>query len=163
MPVLTDIQPISRTIRRQSAVVLTNKGLTVSAVAALVGCCTSTVARSLKRMSDTGDVVDLPRSGRPATYSETFKLELIGFYCQTQPFPNSGRWTLRWTAVHLAARPEIVRISLNVVRLYNLPKLKSVFVKQECIMYVHNLNPRQLICLSTGQLKRTFVMIFGSR
>lgn len=122
MPVLTDIQPISRTIRRQSAVVLTNKGLTVSAVAALVGCCTSTVARSLKRMNDTGDVVDLPRSGRPATYSETFKLELIGFYCQTQPFPNSGRWTLRWAAVHLAARPEIVNATPSKSTIHRILK-----------------------------------------
>jgi len=122
MPVLTDIQPISRTIRRQSAVLLTNKGLTVSAVAALVGCCTSTVARSLKRMSDTGDVVDLPRSGRPATYSETFKLELIGFYCQTQPFPNSGRWTLRWAAVHLAARPEIVNATPSKSTIHRILK-----------------------------------------
>lgn len=59
-------------------------------------------------MTDIGDVVDLPRSGRPAIYSETFKLELIGFYCQTQPFPNSGRWTIRWATVHLAAHPERV-------------------------------------------------------
>jgi transposase len=108
MPVKTTIQPIFRTIRRKSAVVLINKGFTVSAVAELVGCGVSTVSRSLKRIADTGDIVDLPRSGRPATYSETFKLELIGFYCQTQPLPNSGRWTLRWAAVHLAAHPEII-------------------------------------------------------
>ena len=108
MPVKTTIQSISRTIRRKSAVVLVNKGFTVSAVAELVGCGVSTVSRSLKRIADTGDIVDLPRSGRPATYSETFKLELIGFYCQTQPLPNSGRWTLRWAAVHLAAHPEII-------------------------------------------------------
>jgi hypothetical protein len=59
-------------------------------------------------MTAIGEVVDLPRSGRPAIYSETFKLELIGFYCQTQPFPNSGRWTIRWATAHLAAHPERV-------------------------------------------------------
>lgn len=59
-------------------------------------------------MNAIGDLTDLPRSGRPAIYSETFKLELTGFYCQTQPFPNSGRWTLRWAAVHLAADPGII-------------------------------------------------------
>ena len=73
-----------------------------------MGCCVSTVARSLKRMTDFGSVNTFPRSGRPAVYSETFKLELIGFYCQTQPLPNSGRWTLRWAATHLSAHPEIV-------------------------------------------------------
>jgi transposase len=68
----------------------------------------STVARSTRRMNIIGDLTDRSRSGRPAIYSETFKLELTGFYCQTQPFPNSGRWTLRWAATHLAAEPEIV-------------------------------------------------------
>ncbi|ETR72361.1 MAG: hypothetical protein OMM_07547 [Candidatus Magnetoglobus multicellularis str. Araruama] len=59
-------------------------------------------------MIDSDNVYDLPRCGRPPTYSETFKLELIAFYCQTTPFPNSGRWTLRWAEIHLAAHPEIV-------------------------------------------------------
>ena len=122
MPALTNIQPVSRTIRRQSAVVLTNKGLAVNAIAGLVGCSIATVARSLKRMSDTGDVVDFPRSGRPATYSKTFKLELIGFYCQTQPFPNSGRWTLRWAAVHLAADSKIVNTTPSKSTIHRILK-----------------------------------------
>ena len=57
-------------------------------------------------MSDTGDIVDRPRSGRPAMYPETCKLALTGFYCQTQPFAHAGRWTFRWAAVYLAAHPE---------------------------------------------------------
>lgn len=108
MPGLVNIPAGSRTIRRKSAVVLTTQGFNANAVAALIGCCMSTVARSLKRMTDSGSVNDLSRSGRPAVYSETFKLELIGFYCQTQPLPSSGRWTLRWAATHLAAHPEII-------------------------------------------------------
>ncbi len=109
-PMLTnaDIQPIAGVIRRKSTIILANKGFSASAVAAFVGCCISTVFRSLKRLADTGDVADSPRCGRPAAYSETFKLELIGFYCQTQPLPGSGQWTLRWAAAHLAAHPEIV-------------------------------------------------------
>jgi len=122
MPVLKNIQPVPRTTRRQAAVVLANKGFTVSAVATLVGCCTSTVARSIKRIKNTGDVVDLPRSGRPALYPETFKLELIGFYCQTQPFPNSGRWTIRWAAIHLAAKPNIVNATPSKSTIHRILK-----------------------------------------
>ncbi len=122
MPVLTNMQPVSRTIRRQSAVALTSKGHSINAVATLVGCSMSTVARSLKRMSDIGDVVDLPRSGRPATYSESFKLELIGFYCQTQPLPNSGRWTLRWAAVHLAADSKIINATPSKSTIHRILK-----------------------------------------
>jgi transposase len=73
-------------------------------------------------MTDTGYVVDLPRSGRPATYSDTFKLELIGFYCQTQPFPNSGRWTIRWAAVHLAAHPECVNATPSKSAIHRILK-----------------------------------------
>ena len=42
------------------------------------------------------------------------------------------------------------RISLNVVGLYNPLKLKGVFGKQECIMNIHNLNPRYVKCLAVG-------------
>jgi len=122
MPIQANIQPVSRTIRRMSAALLANKGFTVSTVATLVGCGISTVTRSLKRMTDTGYVVDLPRSGRPATYSDTFKLELIGFYCQTQPFPNSGRWTIRWAAVHLAAHPECVNATPSKSAIHRILK-----------------------------------------
>ncbi len=122
MPVTADRLPLPKAIRRKAAVVLTNQGLAVNAVSKLVGCCVSTVTRSLKRMTDTGDVTNLPRSGRPAVYSETFKLELIGFYCQTQPFPNSGRWTLRWAAAHLKADPTIVNATPSKSAIHRILK-----------------------------------------
>jgi len=122
MPVLNNMQPVSRTTRRQAAIVIASKGFSVSAVATLVGCCTSTVARSIKHIRDTGDIFDLPRSGRPALYPETFKLELIGFYCQTQPFPNSGRWTIRWAAIYLAANPKIVNATPSKSTIHRILK-----------------------------------------
>lgn len=73
-------------------------------------------------MNETGDVADLPRSGRPAIYLETFKLELIGFYCQTQPFQNSGRWTLRWAADHLTANPECVNATPSKSTIHRILK-----------------------------------------
>lgn len=73
-------------------------------------------------MVDTGDVIDHPRSGCKPIYSETFKLELIGFYCQTQPFKDSGRWTLRWAAVHLAAHPECVNATPSKSTIHRILK-----------------------------------------
>ncbi len=64
--ILPNIQPFSRSNIRKSTVVLVNLGFTVSAVSELVGDSISTVRRSLRRMTDTGDMADLPRSGRPA-------------------------------------------------------------------------------------------------
>lgn len=77
-------------------------------------------------MSVTGDIVNSTRSGRPAIYSETFKLELIGFYCQTQPFPNAGRWTLRWAAVYLAAHPECLSATPGKSTIHRILKGNSL-------------------------------------
>ena len=144
MPVLKNIQPVPRTTRRQAAVVLANKGFTVSAVATLVGCCTSTVVRSIKRIKNSGDVVDLPRSGRPALYPETFKLELIGFYCQTQPFPNSGRWTIRWAAIHLAAKPNIVNATPSKSTIHRILKENNLKPHQSrYFLHITDLNSFQ--------------------
>jgi len=59
MLVQTIIESVSGTIRRKSAIVLANKGFTVSAVAELVGCGVSTVSRSLERIVNTGDMIFL--------------------------------------------------------------------------------------------------------
>jgi len=67
-------------------------------------------------------LVELPRSGCPATYSSAFSLEVTGFYCQTQPFPSSGRWTLRWAAAHLKANPEIVNASPSKSTIHRILK-----------------------------------------
>ena len=75
---------------------LSNKILTLSAAATFMGCSVSTVSRSIRRMESTGDVFDLARTGRPAVYSEACRLKLTGFYCQTRPFANTGKWSLRW-------------------------------------------------------------------
>lgn len=77
-------------------------------------------------MNDTGDIVNSTRSGRPAIYPETFKLELIGFYCQTQPFSNAGRWTLRWAAVHLMAHPECLNATPSKSTIHRILKENSL-------------------------------------
>ncbi|MEA3387428.1 MAG: IS630 family transposase, partial [Patescibacteria group bacterium] len=118
----TNMQTYPETARRQAAVVLTRQGFTISAVASIIGCSTSKVNRSRQRMADTGDVSDLPRSGRPATYSETLKLELIGFYCQTQPFSSCGRWTFRMASTYLTKHPECIDVSPSKSTIHRILK-----------------------------------------
>jgi transposase len=119
---ITNIQHVSRIARRKSTVLLVKKGFTICAVTTIIGCSKSTVVRNFKRMNDTGDIVDIPRPGCPATYSDTFKLELIGFYCQTQPFSNAGRWTLRWAAAYLAAHPEKINATPSKSTIHRILK-----------------------------------------
>lgn len=77
-------------------------------------------------MTETGSLIDLPRSGCPATYSSAFNFELTGFYCQTQPFSNSGQWTLRWAAVHLKANPEIIDASPSKSTIHRILKKNNL-------------------------------------
>jgi len=107
MPIQADIHSIT-IMRRKAAAALATYGVTLCTAASFVGCSISTVSRSIKRINEVGNVADYERSGRPALYSEELRLELIGFYCQTQPLPNSGRWTIRWAATHLEQHPEII-------------------------------------------------------
>jgi len=107
MPIQADIHCIT-IMRRKAAAALATHGVTLCAAATFVGCSISTVSRSIKRINEVGNVADYERSGRPALYSEELRLELIGFYCQTLPLPNSGRWTIRWAATHLEQHPEII-------------------------------------------------------
>ncbi len=162
LPFQANIQPFSRTVCRKSAIVLASNGFTVSATAALAGCCTTTVSRSILRMTDTGDVVDLPRSGREPVYSKILKLELIGFYCQTQPFHNAGRWTLRWAAAHLAAHPECINAAPGKSSIHRMLKENNLkphqsryflhitdpnfFPKMEHLITLYSKPPENLFC-----------------
>ena len=113
---------LPRVALRKVAVVLAGKMLSVSAAAAFAGCSVSTVTRSTRRMKNTSDVCDLPRTGRPAIYSDTCKMKLTGFYCQSQPFANCGRWTLRWAAMHLAISAKWAGVSPSKSTIHRILK-----------------------------------------
>ncbi len=105
---------------------MTNNRFTFRAAATFIGCSIPTVTRSIKQIIQTGNLIDFSRSGRPATYSPAFNLELTGFYCQTQPFSNSGQWTLRWAAAHLKANPEIINASPSKSTIHRILKKNNL-------------------------------------
>lgn len=109
-------------MRRKAAAALVAHGMTLYAAATFVGCSISTVSRSIKRINEVGSVADYERSGRPALYSEELRLELIGFYCQTQPLPDSGRWTIRWAATHLEQHPETINATPSKSTIHRILK-----------------------------------------
>lgn len=59
------------------------------------------------------NINDKPRIGRPAIFNDNVHSLLIGFYCQTRPFSDVGRWTLRLAAAYLKKHPEITGISIS--------------------------------------------------
>ncbi len=103
-------------------VALTAVGLTVKAVSIFVQRSVWTVRRWLRRSEMTTDLSDLPRSGRPAIYSEETKLRVVAFYCQTHPLPDCGRWSLRWAARYLEVKPSTVAVSPSKSTLHRILK-----------------------------------------
>jgi transposase len=97
---------VNRMFCREAMVALYASYVPIKAIASLIGCSTSTVHRWIHRSDKTIDLNDNPRSGRPGIYSETIQLKIIAFYCQTQPLPGCGRWSLRWAAAYLNVHSE---------------------------------------------------------
>lgn len=90
---------------------LAEMNLADTAVSLFVQCSVETVRKWCLRAETTGDLNDLPRSGRPLIYSEQTQLRVIAFYCQTKPFETAGQWSLRVAEQHLKAHPQIVDAS----------------------------------------------------
>ncbi len=96
----------SRGVIRQIAGTFAKAGYTLKAAAYFAGCSISTGSRSLKPHI-------CGQNGRPGasrTYSEAFRLELIGFYCQHPP-NGCGRWSFRWAATYIKAHLETLGAS----------------------------------------------------
>ena len=99
------ITPLSR---RQAIVALANARMGVNAIAALVHYSVDTVRRWIRRAKESGELHDYARSGRPAIYPQEIQQRMVAFYCQTQPLPECGRWTLRWAAQRLKVDSTLV-------------------------------------------------------
>lgn len=88
-------------LRRQAMIALANAQIGLNTIASIVYYSVDTVRRWIRRFHLSGELHDLFRSGRPALYSPQTQQRLVAFYCQTQPLPGCGRWTLRWAESHL--------------------------------------------------------------
>ena len=92
---------ISAPVKRGAILALAGARIALNTIAKLVRCSVSTVRRWIHRAKETGELHDRARSGCPATYGQKLQMRIVAFYCQTQPLPEAGRWTLRWAARRL--------------------------------------------------------------
>jgi len=97
-----------RVARREAILLLAEAGIAIRAIGAFVQYSVATVRQWIRRGGETDDMNDRRRFGRPRVYSEEIHLRLVAFYCQIRPLSGSGRWTLRWAALHLMEHPERV-------------------------------------------------------
>lgn len=55
----------------------------------------------------------MPRTGRPVIYNQSVHLSLIGFYCQTKPFSDCGRWTIRLAETYLEKHTDSIGTTMS--------------------------------------------------
>jgi len=126
--------------RRNAMVSLADSRVEIKAIAVALQCSVQTVNRWIRRSQTTGDLHDRPRPGRPAFYSEEEQLRIVAFYCQTQPLPNCGRWTLRWAARRLLADPTKIGVSPSKSTLHRILQSNQLKPHRSCY-FLHITDP----------------------
>jgi len=102
---------VSAQVRRGAIIALADARIALNTIAKRAGCSLSTVRRWIRRAKETGEIHDRARSGCPAIYGQKLQMRIVAFYCQTQPLPDAGRWTLRWAARRLRSDSTVVGAS----------------------------------------------------
>ncbi|MGA7878482.1 MAG: IS630 family transposase [Desulfoferrobacter sp.] len=149
-----------RVQHRKVILILASAGVGVKAIAYFVQRSVVVVRRWIRRGTETNDLNDRRRCGRPRVYSEELHVKLVAFYCQIRPLAGTGRWTFRWAALHLAEHPERVGASPSKSTLHRVlrrNKLKphqsryflhisdpEFFPKMEHLIAVYKNPPRNL-------------------
>ena len=110
-PVIVPEGRILAPVRRGAIIALADAQIALNTIGKLVRCSVSTVHRWIRRAKGTGERHDQARSGRPAIYRQELQMRIVAFYCQTQPLPDAGRWTLRWAMRRLQADSTVVGAS----------------------------------------------------
>jgi hypothetical protein len=90
-------RPPERLLRRFEIMVLVQADVHPGLVAWFCGCSRATVFRWGRAAEETADLLDGDRPGRPPLFSESTRLKLIAFYCQS-PLPGCRGWSVRWAA-----------------------------------------------------------------
>lgn len=94
--------------QRFAVAALAEQDVAPCAAAAFAGMAFDTAREWTRRQAAGLDIRDAARSGRPREYGKEIEGRFLAFYCQSTPFGEAGRWTLRWAEAELANHPGIV-------------------------------------------------------
>lgn len=74
------------------------------------------------RWSQRSNIYDNLRSGRPLIYDEATQLKTIGFYCQTTPLSDCGRWSLRMAGKYIENDSDLIGLPTSHSTIHRLLK-----------------------------------------
>jgi transposase len=123
-------RPPERLLRRFEIMVLVQADVHPGLVAWFCGCSRATVFRWGRAAEETADLLDGDRPGRPPLFSESTRLKLIAFYCQS-PLPGCRGWSVRWAAAYLDEHREILGCAISASSVHR-------------ILNAHSLRPHRL-------------------
>ena len=119
-----------RLLRRFEILVLVQAGVHPGLVAWFCGCSRTLVLRWGRGAAETADLLDGERPGHPLLFSESTRLKLIAFYCQS-PLPGCRGWSVRWAAAYLGEHREILGCAISASSIHR-------------ILNAHSLRPHRL-------------------
>jgi hypothetical protein len=98
--------------------ILNRQGIDKSMIAWFGSTDRTTVNRWCQQLETTTECRDQYRSGQPRRITEAMEIKTIAVYCQTNPLPGVGRFSLRDAAQYLNQQPEILgdTISYSSIR-----------------------------------------------
>lgn len=99
--------------------VLIRAGALPGLVASFCGCSRTTVRRWGRGVEKAADLLDRERPGRPPIFSESTRLKLIAFYCQS-PLPGCRGWSFRWAAAYLDEHHEILGCGISASSIHRI-------------------------------------------
>lgn len=86
----------TRVEQRAAIVALRKGGFKPGVISTFTGTHPATARRWICRVAEGETLIDLPRCGRPRTFSESTRLMTIAVYCQqSPPLPGLHLWSLR--------------------------------------------------------------------
>lgn len=148
---------------RASMVALSMQGIDQRAIAIFAQRNQRTVRRWVCRIEEGKLLTDLPRCGRPRSFSQAARLTIIAVYCQqSPPLPGLHLWSLRDAQRYFKEHPDIVGRSIShatIQRILNEHALRphrrkyylqitdpDFFTKMEHIIDLYLHPPHHLYC-----------------
>ena len=98
---------------------LVQAGVNPGLVAGFCGCSRTTVLRWGRGADEAAELLDRPRPGRPPLFSESTRLQMIAFYCQS-PLPGCRGWSTRWAAAYLGEHREILGCAISASSVHRI-------------------------------------------
>lgn len=151
----------ARLLQRFEILVLVQAGVHPGLVAWFCGCSRTTVLRWGRGADEAADLLDRPRPGRPPVFSESTRLKLIAFYCQS-PLPGCRGWSTRWAAAYLDEHREILGCGISASSVHRILTAHSLrphrmkyflhitdplfFPKMEALLQLYADPPPYLFC-----------------